>query len=130
MTVNVIPRLKLNDKFYNVDLKTFNDFYIIAVKEKETKRDTIKVDNVRKVRFEIAIDSGIKDKPLTIQYINLDFNDITSGNNEINKITAFQRLLNMPQNFYIKPVSVDDGQKEIKSGETSITININAMKLN
>ena len=126
---NIINRLKLNDNWVSVDLKTFNSCYLIAIKEKQSKTDNIDVNLVRKIRFEIGIDSGIKNKPLTIQYLNINFNDITASDNEINKITAFSRLTNLPNQFYIKVVSIDDGNKEIKTGETSISINLNAINL-
>lgn len=129
MLTKIIDKVKVDSLWQKVDLSKNNCCYLIAIKDKATKSDTIDVNSVRKIRFELGIDSGIKGKLLTVQYINLDFNDITSGNNEINKITAFTRLSNIPNEFYIRVSSIDDGQKEIKSGSTSISINVNALSI-
>lgn len=129
MVSKIISRITLNDGWQAVDLKNLNDCYLIAIKEKATKHDTIEASIVKQVRFELGIDSGIKGQPLTVQYVTLNFSDITSGNNALNKITAFTRLVNVPNQFYIKAVSIDDGHKEIKEGTTSISVNVNAVDL-
>ena len=130
MLSKILTRTKIDNIWRKVDLKKCNACYLIAIKEKETKKDTINVESVKKLRFELGIESGIEGKPITIQYINLDFNDITSGNNEINKITAFTRLTGLPNDFYIRLTAIDDGTKEFKTGETAISVNINALDLN
>ena len=129
MINKVLDKIDLNQGWIQVNLKEFNDCYIIAIKEEKDKKDTIDPTSIRKIRFEMGIDCGIKGQPLTIQYFNLDFNDITSGDNALNKISAFTRLLNIPNNFYLKVRSLDDGAKEIKSGVTSIALYINSMNL-
>lgn len=126
---NIIKKVKLNREWLSVNLGSFNDFYLIAIKGAKEKKDTIDPKDIIKVRFEVGIDSGIKDKPLTIQFISLDFNDITSTSNEINKITAFSRIVNFPNQFYIRPISIDTIEKTITSGEVNIAVNINAVNL-
>lgn len=129
MVQNIIPKINLKDSWRKINLNKFNSFYLIAIKENDDPKDTIKASSIKKIRFEIGIDCGLKNQPLTIQYLNIDFNDMTSGNNEINKIAAFTRCMNLPMEFYIKIVSLDDGLREIKDGETSISININTLDL-
>ena len=128
MVSNIISRLKLQD-WREVNLKSFNDCYIIAIKDKSFKKDTVNVDCVNKITFELGIDCGIKNNPLTISYFTLDFNDITSGNNELNKITAFTRLVNIPNTFYIRAVAIQTDNGQIDKGETSISVNVNAIDL-
>lgn len=125
MILNISNSIKVDSIWQKVELKTTNNVYLIVAKNKPNKKDTINCENVKKVRFEIAIDSGIKDKPLTIRYFNIDFDDITSGNNEINRTTGFVKLVDIPNKFYIRVSSLDDGFKSIKNGTTNITVNIN-----
>ena len=130
MVENIIKRLRLNNSWGKLSLGKYNDFYIIAIKEGANKRDDFKASDVKRIRFEFGIDCGIKDAPLTIQNVTLNFDDATSSNNHVNKITAYARLLNLPSDLYIKVVSVDlaDG-RTVSTGETSISININAVNL-
>lgn len=125
---NILNNITLNKRWTKVELKE-NDFYLIAIKEEKYKKDIIDSKDVKKINFEIGIDSGIKENPLTIQYITVNFEDITSGNNELNKITGFTRLLNFPKVFYIRPVSVNNGIENIKEGQVSISVNINEFDL-
>lgn len=106
-----------------------NDCYIIAVKEDAGKKDTINPETIKIITFEIGIDSGVKNKPITISRFSLNFNEITSSDEMLNKITAFTRLLNIPNNFYLRPISIDDGVKTIHKGEVAIAININPVNL-
>lgn len=130
MSVNTITkRIKLNKDWLSVNLGSFNDFYLIAVKDKKEKKDLLDPKDIIKVRFEIGIDSGIKDRPLTIQFISLDFNETTSSDEITNKMTAFTRIMNYPSQFYIRPISIDTAEKTITSGEVNIAVNINAVNL-
>ncbi len=129
MINNIISRVILNNKWQEVNIGDNNNFYLIAIKDKKSKNDTVDPQTIKFITFEIGIDSGIKNQPLTIQYITLNFNDLTSNNNELNKITAFGRYNGLPSKFYIKITSLDDGLKKIEKGETSISININTMKI-
>ena len=108
---------------------SFNDCYIIAVKEDAGKKDIINPETIKIITFEIGIDSGIKNKPITISRFSLNFNEITSSDEMLNKITAFTRLLNIPNSFYLRPISIDDGIKTINKGEVAIAININPVNL-
>lgn len=129
MVKNIISIMNIDKNWQKVSIDG-NDYYLIAIKEQKKEKDDIDSSTVKRIRFEIAIDSGIKNKPLTIQYVNLDFSDMTSGNNEINKITAFAKMVNQPKEFYIRPVSImDDKLQEIRSGRVSISINVNSMDL-
>lgn len=127
---NILSKLRVDKNWVSVKLIE-NDFYLIAIKEeKDKKRDTIDSKDISRVIFEIGIDSGIKNNPLTIQYLTVNFEDITSGNNELNGITGFIRVLNFPKTFYIRPSSViDKTGKAYKEGEISISVNINEFDL-
>jgi len=126
---NIIKKVKLNQEWLSVNLGSHNDFFLIAIKGNKEKKDIIDPKDIIKVRFEIGIDSGAKNMPLTIQFVTLDFNDTTSSDANTNAITAFARLTNTPNQFYIRPVSIDTVEKTLTTGEVNITVNINAVDL-
>lgn len=125
----IMKKVNLNSGWTKVNLGKFTDFYLIGKKEKKNKSDTIDSTVVQKVRFEIGVDSGIKNKPLTINYINLNFNDITSSDVDLNAITAMTKQVKYPSEFYIKPVEFWDGKNVVKEGKTSISVTVNALNL-
>ena len=76
----LFKRVILNDGWKKVTLKKYNDFYLMAVKaDKASRRDTLNKDCVRKIRFEVAVDSGRKGKYMTVNYITLNFNNLSSS---------------------------------------------------
>lgn len=125
---NIYGNINFNNVWTKVTL-THNNFYLIAIKEEKYETDVIDSQDAKNLTFEIGIDSGINDSPLTIQYVTVYFEDITSGDNELNKITGFTRIVNFPKVFYIRPVSINDGSKNITDGEVSISVNINEVDL-
>lgn len=131
MTVKkIMKNVCLNDGWTKVDLGKFTDFYMIAKKgSKKKKSDTIEASLIHRVRFEVGIASGIKNKPLTISYITLNFNDVTSTDLDINNITAMVKHTKFPSVFYIKPVEFWDGKNIIKEGKTSMDITVTALAL-
>ena len=101
------------------------DFYLIAIKGTKAKNDTIDPANVKRIKFEIGVDSGIEGKPITVGYVALNFDEVTSSDADLNRITAFTRLV-YPTAFYIRVVSLYDAKGEVKGkAVTSISININ-----
>jgi hypothetical protein len=129
----VFKKIQLNDEWVEVSLGMFNDFYIIAERcKKSSKSDTVDKDNVKKIRFEIGMDSLSKKKPLTINYLTLDFSSMSSSDEETNNKTALLKVLNYPSKFYIKPIELTlaDNNLTVKEGKTSIEVGINALKLN
>ncbi len=130
MISTILDKIRLTDTWQLINLKTYNDCYLIGIKREKNKKDLINSIDVQSIKFELGIESGIKDQPLTIQTISLNFNDMTSFNESLNEITAFTRILNIPSEFYIRPISITTkDSKEIKSGEVNITINVNAVDL-
>lgn len=124
----IISKLTLG-QWLQTDIDGFNYCYLIAVKGTKQASDTIDPKDVRRITLEIGIDCGVVGKPLTIQRVNINFNDEISPNNELNDLVRAVRLTNVPNEFYIKVVSVDDGKKEITEGSVSIEINVNSMQL-
>lgn len=124
----IISKLTLG-QWLQTDIDGFNYCYLIAVKGTKQASDTIDPKDVRRITMEIGIDCGVTGKPLTIQRVNINFNDEISPNNELNDLVRAVRLTNVPNEFYIKVVSVDDGKKEITEGSVSIEINVNSMQL-
>lgn len=128
MVQTVINKLKLDGTWIKVSVND-NSFYLIAIKEKakKLKEKEIESNKVNKIYFEIGIDSGIKDKPITINRISLDFNDETSDNEDINSITAFTRVQGLPKEFYIRPIKIIDYTSTVysKDIETAIAIKVN-----
>lgn len=131
MTVKKIMKsVHLDGTWTKVDLGKETDFYMIAKKNaKKKKSDTIESTLIQRVRFEVGVASGIKNKPLTISYITLNFNDVTSTDLEINNITAMAKHTKFPSVFYIKPIEFWDGKNIIKEGKTSMDITVTALAL-
>jgi len=125
---NIISKITLGE-WLQTDSDNFNYCYLIAIKGTKQEGDTIDPKDVRRITFELGIDCGISQKPLTIQRFTINFNDEISPNNELNDIARGVRLTNIPNEFYIKVVSVDDGKKEIAEGTVAIEINMNSMQL-
>lgn len=125
----ILSRAKIKDNWVQIDLSNKHSAYLIAVKNPKTAQDTIDVDKVRRIMVELAIDSGITSKPITIQYVNFDFKDKTSSEADIDIRTAFVRLIGIPSIFYVRIVAIDDGLNEYKTGETAISFNLNAVEL-
>lgn len=128
MTQTIINKLKLDNNWTKVNLNN-DKFYLIAIKEKvkKLKEKEIESSKVDKIYFELGIDSGIKDKPITINRISLDFNDETSDTEDINSITAFTRVQGLPKEFYIRPIKIIDYTSTVysKDIETAIVIKVN-----
>lgn len=128
MVQTLISKLKLDNNWIKVNLND-DSFYLIAIKEKvkKLKDKEIQSNKVDKIYFEIGIDSGIKDKPITINRISLDFNDETSEDTDINSITAFNRFQGFPKEFYIRAIKIVtyDSTVYSKDVETAIAIKVN-----
>lgn len=129
MVKNILNRIRLDGNWVSVNLGNFNDCYVIAIKNQSGKKDTVNPDEVKILTFEIGIDSGIKGSPISISRFSLNFNETSSSDVALDKITAFTRLLNIPSDFYLRAVSIDNGAKSLNKGETSISININPVNL-
>lgn len=104
-----------NASYTQIDLSGKNSFYLISVAQD---------NSVKSITFSIAIDSGVKNSPLHIQYITLPINEGISGT----------RFDSMPDSFYLKPVQVklkNDTvvKKNINNTPFDIEININAVSL-
>ena len=112
MIIKAFSNIDLDDKkFRLIDLKEFNDFYLIGIKDDE---------NVKSITFEVAIDSGVKNKPLILPNIKLEFNRNVDG----------VRILNHPNQFYIRPVQIITKSLEAKTnGKFNVEINVNALNL-
>ena len=116
-------------QWLSTDIGTDNYCYLIAKKEAKGANDTIDPAKVVRIALAIGIDSGVTNHPIIVQRVNLSFNDAQYMDAEIDKKIVFTKLANIPSNFYIKVLSVDDGQKEITSGSVAISVSTNAMKL-
>lgn len=116
-------------QWLQTDIGTDNYCYLIAKKESKSVSDIIDCDKVVRIALAIGIDCGFNSHPLIVQRVNLSFNDANYMDEMLDKKVVFAKLSNIPSNFYIKVLSVDDGQKEITSGSVAISISTNAMKL-
>ena len=127
---NISTVIELRSDWAKVDLGSLNSFYLIGIKESKGVTDTIDPKDVKRLGFEVGIESGISNKYLTIGYITLNFDEITSSDDELNKSTAMTRCLNYPSVFYIRPIEIYTDKDRFISGTTNIDININSVKLN
>ena len=128
---NIYKVVDLNNKLTKVDIGNFKDFYLIGLKKnvKKLKKGMIDANEITKIRFEIGVASGVKKQPLTINYITMNFNDISSSDADMNKITALSKHTNFPSTFYIRPVEIWCGNESVKEGKSKIRVTINALKL-
>lgn len=126
----IIEKITLG-QWLETDLDDQNYAYLIAVKATQAQEgDVVAPKDVRNIIFELGIESGVTNKPLTIQRVVLNFNDEISPNNDLNEIARGAKLTHLPgDKIYIKAISVDNGKEEIKSGTVNISVNINSMKL-
>ena len=127
----VLSNITLDGSWTKVDLKKYNDFYLIGVKKDKVnkKKDTLNKDCVKKIRFEVAIASGKKNKYLTVNYLTLNFNDMTSSDAELNTITALTKVMNFPSSFYIRPVDMTGETSTVNEGRCAIEVYVNEMRL-
>lgn len=126
----VLKSINLDGTWTKINLKKFNDFYLIGLKKaKNNKKDTLDKDCVKKIRFEVAIASGKKNKYLTINYLTLNFADLSSSDVELNTISAITRVLNYPSSFYIKAVDMTGETSVVNEGRCSIEVFVNEMRL-
>lgn len=112
-----------------VTTKDLNTFYLIGIRGKKAKKDIIDPDAVKKIKFEIAVETGVKNKFITVAYTTINFEDISSSDVEINKATGYVRQVNMPSKFLIRAIEVIEGTTSHKEGKVAIKININSQHL-
>ena len=112
MIIKVFNNINLDkNSFREVNLKDFNDFYLIGITNNK---------EIKSITFEVAIDSGVKNKPLLLPNIKLDFE----------KDVSATRVLNYPNEFYIRPIQLINKDSEvIKTGTFNVEVNINALNL-
>ena len=127
----VLSNITLDGSWTRVNLKKYNDFYLIGVKKDKVnkKKDTLNKDCVKKIRFEVAIASGKKNKYLTVNYLTLNFNDMTSSDAALNNITALTKVMNFPSTFYIRPVDMTGETSTVNEGRCAIEVYVNEMRL-
>ena len=126
----IFNKVVLNSGWKKVTLKKYNDFYLMAVKaNKNARKDTLNKDCVRKIRFEVAVDSGKKGKYMTVNYITLNFNDMSSSDSAFNAVSAITKGLNYPSTFYIRAVDMTGETSTVTEGTTSIEIFVNELRL-
>lgn len=126
----IIEKITLGE-WLETDLDDQSYAYLIAVKAASAQEgDIVAPKDVRQIVFELGIESGVTNKPLTIQRVVLNFNDEISPENDLNEIARGAKLTHLPgDKIFIKCVSIDDGKKQIKTGTVNISVNINSMKL-
>lgn len=126
----IIEGVTLDKKWTSIQLGTdLHDAYLIAIKEASEEKVDIKTEDIISIQLEIGVDSGIANEYITIQRISLNFKDFTSSDPTINNKTAFVALHNLPNIFYIRPISIQTTSKQIEEGNTSIDINLNPLNL-
>ena len=127
----VLKNINLNGEWTKVNLKKYNDFYLIGLKKDNInkKKDTLDKDCVKKIRFEVAIASGKKNKYLTVNYIALNFNDMSSSDAELNNISAVTKATSYPSKFFIRAVDMTGETSTVNEGRCSSEVYLNEMRL-
>ena len=99
--------------------------YIIAIKGSNVESSACPISDLKYIVVEIGIPSGIKDKPITIQSIRLNFEDITSFDDaNLNANTAYAKIGVVPASIFVRPIAYSDGVKEYKTGSMPVSINV------
>lgn len=114
----------LGSDWHKVSLGSEHSFYLAAVKEQKGSNDTIDPQKVKRISFELGVDMGVT-KPLSIGFLTLNFDDVTSSDIEVNKITAMIKGVGYPTDFQIRPTQIyTDDNVCHKEGTTSIGVNL------
>ena len=122
--------VKLNSEWKKVNLKKFNDFYLIAIKkDKNSRRATLDKDCIKKIRFEFAVDSGKKGKYLYYNQLVVDFKDVSSKDMDFNKKVASIKALGYPSTFYVRAVDMTGEASTVTEGSASVEVYLNEMRL-
>lgn len=98
--------------------------YLIGVKGEPIDTDKINVNDLKYIVFEVGIDSGIEQSPITLTRIKLNFSEETSTDPILNSKTAIAKLTQMPARVYLKPISFADQTKEYTSGTVNVSVNV------
>lgn len=127
----IFKKVDLSAGWKKVTLKEHNDFYLIAVKkDKACKKDTLDKDCVKKIRFELAVESGVKGKYLIhSNQINLFFGGSVSSDAEFGKVMASTKVLGCPSTFYIRAVDMTGVTSTVTEGCASIEVYMNELRL-
>lgn len=128
-TIKTIFKKVSIGEWEKVNLKDLNTFYLIGIRGKKAKKDIIDPDAVKKIKFEIAVETGNKNKFITVAYTTINFEDISSSDVEINKATGYVRQVNMPSKFLIRATEIIEGSTSHKEGKVAIKVNINSQHL-
>ena len=109
--LSTIVKLDSKPTWTKVDLGDLNSFYLIGVKEAKGTTDTTDPKDVKRISFEAGVESGIsgaegEESYLNIGYLTLNFEEFTSSDPLLNKVTAMTRYLNFPSVFYIRPTEI------------------------
>lgn len=130
MVKSILSKIKLDNNWVSVDIGNYNDCYVILVKESIGKKDTINPKDIQTISFELGIDSGIKNKPITISRFSINFSEMTSRDEDVNSITGFTKLQNIPSNFYVRPIAMyNNNNNRIDKGDVNIALNIHPVDL-
>lgn len=127
MIKTIANKINLNT-WIKIKLDKVNDCYLIAIKNQNKKLGDFEKD-LTKISFKLGLESGIKDNPIIIDSFTLNFLDQTSDNESVDKITAFKRLLNIPNEFYIKAFKAEQNEAITNEGSLNVTLNINELDL-
>lgn len=102
-----------------------NGAFFIAIKGPHSDTSACNIADVKYIVLEIGIPSGIENKPITLQFLKLNFSDITSFDDvDLNNKTACARIGTLPSTIYMRPIAYADASKEYKNGTMPISINV------
>ena len=128
----IYKRIKLDGKWTKINLGKFDDFYLVGQRlSKSSNSDTARKEDVKRIKFEVGFSGFDKKHPLTINYLSLNFDQVSSSDVATNSTTALQKAVNYPSQFYIKPIEITlaDGSV-VTSGRTSIKVGVHPLRLN
>lgn len=126
----LFSKIKLDQKWKKVTLSKHNDFILVALKKTTKKSNFIDVDNIKGISLEVGINSGIKNVPLITDVIYMDFTKTTTISEEVNKITAMNKIMAYPSKFFIRVSSLTLNNDDVViDGKAPIKISIEQLRL-
>ena len=132
----LLTEVSLDGKWTQVTGDNTGTTFFIGAKDATAKtisklakaEDFINPEDVTRIYLEVGVESGIDGKYLTVDHICLNFDEFSSDDEEVNKLTTFTTRQRFYKSFYIKPVKLvmKDG-KSYTAGKCAVSVNINVI---
>lgn len=132
----LLTEISLDGKWTEVTNENDSIIYFIALKNAAAKAiiklaktdEAIDPSLVSRLTLEVGVESGVDGKYLTVDGIQLNFDEYTSSEEDLNKMSAVATRRGYFSKFYIRPTKIEtkDGKTYTK-GKSALSLNINLL---